>query len=142
MKIHNLTDRGDVFPCVIFQQGGYWFVKQPNGVQAGPMVDFDDAALAAHSFNTGALDVIIRGVRLAKVQLNEDANGETNAVAYNYLDEIPFDVYGLYGVDDEGCEWHLMDYTVYAGARNELARAQGLIADVGIEYNRLLELLK
>lgn len=142
MKIRNLSNRGDVWPCVIFQQGGYWWVRQPNGVQAGPCIDYDDAEMAARSFNTGACDVIVRAVRLAKVQLNEDENGETNAVAYNIHDELPFDVYGLYGEDDEGCEWHLCDYTTYAAARNELARAQGIIADVGVEYSRLLELMK
>lgn len=137
---------GDYFPCIIYQRGTpdnltHW-VKQPNGVDAGPMATWDDAAMAARSFNEGACDIIIRSVRLAKVQLNEDEHGETNAVAYNIHDELPFDVYGLYGEDDEGYEWHLCDYTTYAAARNELARAQGIIANVGVEYNRLLEIMK
>lgn len=136
---------GGVFPCVIYQKGlpgavTHW-VLQPNGVHAGPHATFDEAWATAVSYNNGQDDVIGE-VYLMKVQLNEDkATGETNCVAYCMAEEIPFDVYGLYGVTPEGLSLHLCDYDRYPAARNELARAQGLVAGGPVLYRDLLEAL-
>lgn len=48
---------GDVFPCVIYQQGTFdsltHWVLQPNGVRVGPLANYDEAHAAARSFNDG-----------------------------------------------------------------------------------------
>lgn len=136
---------GGVFPCVIYQKGIpgaiTWWVRQPNGVDAGPHLTYEDAERSAESYNSGQDDTI-REVYLMKVQLNEDkATGETDCVAYCMAEEIPFDVYGLYGVTPEGLSLHLCDYDRYPAARNELARAQGLVAGGPVLYRDLLEAL-
>lgn len=64
----------------------------------------------------------IYSVSLAKVQLEADSlTLETSAVAYSMSDELPFDYYGLYGKDDEGCSYHLADFKTYKDARMRLA---------------------
>lgn len=138
---------GGVFPCVIYQKGHmpgritFWVI-QPNGVHAGPHISWDEAWRTAESYNAGQQDDYIREVYLMKVQLNEDeATGETNCVAYCMAEEIPFDVYGLYGVTPEGLSLHLCDYDRYPAARNELARAQGLVDGGPVLYRDLLEAL-
>lgn len=137
---------GRYFPCVIYIKGNpsqlTWWVRQPNGVDAGPHKSYEEAAMTAHSYNTGQCEDTIREVYLMKVQVNEDkATGETNCVAYCMAEEIPFDVYGLYGVTPEGLSLHLCDYDRYPAARNELARAQGLVAGGPVLYRDLLEAL-
>ncbi|CUH74580.1 hypothetical protein AXI70_gp05 [Cronobacter phage Dev-CD-23823] len=123
---------GELFPCVIYQKGIpgaiTWWVRQPNGVDAGPHLTYDDAAASAHSFNTGGDDWQVIGVYLKKVRLNEDKDtGETNAESFTMYEEIPFDCYGLYCWDVEGHEYHLSDYDRYAAAQNAYATARSLL---------------
>ncbi|WWY65386.1 hypothetical protein [Escherichia phage vB_EcoP_LHP] len=141
---------GEHFPCVIYQKGTpdaltHW-VLQPNGVHAGPMATFDEAALAAQSYNNGGdASTPITEIRIAKVQLNEH-DGETNAVAFNINDEVTFDVYGVYGAEKDGLEWHLCDYATYPEARDAMAQCIARINDAGgvgyaVEYRELLRML-
>lgn len=140
---------GGVFPCVIYQKGIpgaiTWWVRQPNGVDAGPHLTYEDAERSAESYNNGQDDCPITEVRIAKVQLNEQ-DGETNAVAFNINDEVTFDVYGLYGAEKDGCEWHLCDYATYPEARDAMAQCVARINDAGgvgyaVEYRELLRML-
>ncbi|WBF78441.1 hypothetical protein [Cronobacter phage EspYZU13] len=142
---------GGVFPCVIYQKGlpdalTHW-VLQPNGVHAGPHATFEEAWATAESYNNGQDDCPICEIRIAKVQLNEDKDtGETNAVAYNIHDEVTFDVYGVYGADKDGLEWHLCDYATYPEARDAMAQCIARINDAGgvgytVEYRELLRML-
>lgn len=141
---------GEYFPCVIYQKGTpdaltHW-VLQPNGVHSGPMATFDEAALAAQSYNNGGdASTPITEIRIAKVQLNEH-DGETNAVAFNINDEVTFDVYGVYGAEKDGLEWHLCDYATYPEARDAMAQCIARINDAGgvgyaVEYRELLRML-
>ena len=88
-------------------------------------------------------EVNIYSVSLAKVQLNTDENGETNAVAYSMYDELPFDCYGLYGKDEAGCSYHLADFKAYKDARSTLGwciseiNANGGVGH-SVPYERLL----
>lgn len=142
---------GGVFPCVIYQKGvpdalTHW-VLQPNGVHAGPHATFDEAWASAVSYNNGQADCPIAEIRIAKVQLNEDKDtGETHAVAYNIHDEVTFDVYGVYGAETDGLEWHLCDYQTYPEARDAMAQCIARINDAGgvgytVEYRELLRML-
>lgn len=137
---------GAYFPCIIYQKGTpdnltHW-VKQPNGVDAGPHSSYDEAALAAQSYNNGGDDWLIYGIRCAKVVLNEQ-DGETQAVAYSMYDELPFDCYGLYGMDIDGSEWHICDYFSHHEAANGMALLVSHINDAGgvghgVSYRKLL----
>lgn len=86
----------------------------------------------------------IYSVSLAKVQLNVDkTTGETNAVAYAITDELPFDCYGLYGTDEEGCSHHLADFESWKDARLRQADCVAALNSRGgvgsyVEYKDLL----
>ena len=64
---------GRYFPCVIYMKGNpsqlTWWVRQPNGVDAGPHKSYEEAAMTAHSYNTGQCEDTIREVSLMKVQV-------------------------------------------------------------------------
>lgn len=50
---------GGVFPCVIYGKGTFenftYWVKQPNGVDAGPHATWEEAYKTAESYNNGAV---------------------------------------------------------------------------------------
>jgi len=99
------------------------------------------------SYNNGQGDCPIAEIRIAKVQLNEDKDtGETNCVAYNIHDEVTFDVYGVYGAEKDGLEWHLCDYPTYPEARDAMAQCVARINAAGgvgyaVEYRELLRMV-
>lgn len=86
----------------------------------------------------------IYSMTIAKVRLNiDETTGETNAVAYSMTAELPFDFYGLYGTDDQGCSHHLADFESWPDARMRLADCEAALNSrdsVGgcVEYKELL----
>lgn len=49
----NLTIPHEIYPCYLFSRGTplKWYVRQPNGVDAGPLLTWKDARDAALSYN-------------------------------------------------------------------------------------------
>lgn len=136
---------GEYFPCVIYQKGTpdaltHW-VLQPNGVHAGPHATWDEAALAAQSYNNGGDTWPILSVEIRKVKLSED-----ESESWVMAEEVPFDMYGLYGIDADDCLTHLCDYNTWAEVRNAAALCVARFNDAGgvghpVEYRELLRML-
>ncbi|QQM15449.1 hypothetical protein [Kosakonia virus Kc318] len=138
---------GELFPCVIYQKGipgaVTWWVRQPNGVDAGPHLTYEDAARSAESYNTGGgapiVDVCIRKVQALR-NLADETTGEMESFPFD--EEVPFDYYGIYGVTPDGCLEHLKDYDHYKDARSMLPILQGRLANGPVDYYTLLDIVK
>lgn len=131
----------ETYPCLLFSQGIplRWYVRQPNGVDAGPLLTWEDARDAALSYNNSQpILALCTWVQMFKVVLGDDG---VEKERYLMGQEVPFTTYGIYAKTDAGDYEHLIDSTDHAAAVRmlELLTEPFETAEV-VSYEDLLEL--
>ncbi len=131
----------ETHPCLLFSKGTplRWYVRQPNGVDSGPLLTWEDARDAALSYNNSQpKKAICTGVMLLKVMLGDDGVEQER---YPVDWETPFNTYGIYATTDAGDLEHLVDTTEYTEALSMLAvLSEPFEAAEVVSYDDLLDL--
>lgn len=131
----------ETFPCLLFSMGVplRWYVRQPNGVDAGPLLTWEDARDAALSYNNSQPNLALcTGVVMCKVVLGDDG---VETERYPMAWEVPFTTYGIYAVTDAEDLEHLIDSSDYTAALKMLATlSEPFEVGGSVPYDELLEL--
>lgn len=131
----------ETFPCLLFSMGTplRWYVRQPNGVDAGPLLTWEDARDAALSYNNSQpKKAMCTWVHLFKVELGADGVEQDR---YLMSQEVPFNTYGIYAKTDAGDYEHLIDTTSHAEALRLLEMlSEPFEAAEVVSYDDLLDL--